>query len=34
MALGHSTLEMARRYTQALGFDDVYEKHILARPAD
>ena len=30
MALGHSTLEMTRRYTQALGFDDVFKRHITA----
>jgi len=25
MALGHTTLEMTRRYTQALGFEDVFK---------
>jgi integrase/recombinase XerC len=34
VALGHSTLEMTRRYTQALGFDDVFNRHILASPVD
>jgi len=34
MALGHSTLEMTRRYTQALGFEDVFKKHIVASPVD
>ena len=34
MALGHSTLEMTRRYTQALGFEDVFKRHVLASPVD
>ena len=34
MALGHSTLEMTGRYTQALGFEDVFKRHILASPVD
>lgn len=34
IALGHTTLEMTRRYTQALGFDDVFKRHVLARPVD
>jgi len=34
IALGHSTLEMTRRYTQALGFDDVFKRHVLASPVD
>jgi len=34
IALGHTTLEMTRRYTQALGFDDVYKRHISASPVD
>jgi hypothetical protein len=34
MALGHSTLEMTRRYTQALGFEDVFKRHITAPPVD
>jgi len=34
IALGHSTLEMTRRYTQALGFDDVFKRHMLASPVD
>ncbi|MFC2013130.1 tyrosine-type recombinase/integrase [Chloroflexota bacterium] len=34
MALGHSTLEMTRRYTQALGFEDVFKRHTLASPVD
>ena len=25
---------MARRYTQALGFDDVSKRHVLASPVD
>jgi len=28
--LGHTTLEMTRRYTQALGFDDVFKRHVQA----
>ena len=34
IALGHSTLEMTRRYTQALGFEDVFKRHVLASPVD
>ena len=34
IALGHTTLEMARRYTQALGFDDVFKRHVLASLVD
>jgi site-specific recombinase XerD len=34
MALGHSTLEMTRRYTQALGFEDVFKRHVVASPVD
>jgi site-specific recombinase XerD len=34
IALGHTTLEMTKRYTQALGFDDVFKRHILASPVD
>jgi site-specific recombinase XerD len=34
LALGHSTLEMTRRYTQALGFEDVFKRHIEASPVD
>lgn len=34
IALGHTTLEMTRRYTQALGFDDVYKRHMVASPVD
>jgi len=34
MALGHSTLEMTRRYTQALGFEDVFKRHVMASPVD
>jgi len=34
IALGHTTLEMTRRYTQALGFDDVFKRHIVASPMD
>ena len=34
IALGHTTLEMTRRYTQALGFEDVFKRHILASPVD
>jgi hypothetical protein len=33
IALGHTTLEMTRRYTQALGFDDVFKRH-EASPVD
>jgi site-specific recombinase XerD len=34
IALGHTTLEMTRRYTQALGFDDVFKRHVMASPVD
>ena len=34
IALGHSTLEMTRRYTQALGFEDVFKRHAAASPVD
>ena len=34
IALGHTTLEMTRRYTQALGFDDVFKRHVVASPVD
>ena len=34
IALGHTTLEMTRRYTQALGFEDVFKRHIQASPVD
>ena len=34
IALGHSTLEMTRRYTQALGFEDVFKKRVVASPVD
>ncbi|MFC2051562.1 tyrosine-type recombinase/integrase [Chloroflexota bacterium] len=34
MSLGHSTLEMTRRYTQALGFEDVFKRHVMASPVD
>jgi site-specific recombinase XerD len=33
-ALGHSSLEMTRRYCQALGFDEVFKSHELASPVD
>ena len=29
-----TTLEMTRRYTQALGFEDVFKRHVLASPVD
>ena len=32
--LGHSTLEMTRRYCQALGFEDVFKVHEVASPVD
>ncbi len=32
IVLGHSTLEMTRRYTQALGFEDVFKRHISTSP--
>jgi len=34
IALGHTTLEMTRRYTQALGFEDVFKRHIMASSVD
>jgi len=34
IALGHTPLEMTRRYTQALGFEDVFKRHIMASPVD
>jgi hypothetical protein len=34
IALGHTTLEMTRKYTQALGFEDVFKRHMLASPVD
>ena len=34
IALGHSTLKMTRRYTQALRFEDVFKRHVLASPVD
>ena len=34
IALGHTTLEMTRRYTQALGFEDVFKRHVMASPVD
>ena len=34
IALGHTTLEMTRRYTQALGFEDVFKRHMVASPVD
>ena len=34
IALGHTTLEMTRRYTQALGFEDVFKRHVIASPVD
>jgi len=33
IALGHSTLEMTRRYTQALGFEDVFKRHVCRTSA-
>ncbi len=32
--LGLTTLEMTRRYTQALGFEDVFKRHVVASPVD
>jgi site-specific recombinase XerD len=32
--LGHSSLDMTRRYCQSLGFDDAYAAHIKASPMD
>jgi len=34
IALGHTTLEMTRKYTQALGFEDVFKRHVMASPVD
>ncbi|MFC1955725.1 hypothetical protein ACFLWZ_04250 [Chloroflexota bacterium] len=34
IAVGHTTLEMTRRYTQALGFEDVFKRHVVASPVD
>jgi len=33
-SLGHSTLEMSRKYCQALSFEDVQRRHRLASPVD
>jgi site-specific recombinase XerD len=33
-ALGHSSLEMTRRYCSSLNWDDVYRKHQKASPVD
>ena len=33
-ALGHSSLEMTRHYTQALSYEDVLKKHEIASPVD
>jgi site-specific recombinase XerD len=33
-ALGHSSLEMTRRYCSSLSFEDVYKRHQLASPVD
>jgi len=27
-------IEMTRRYTQALGFEDVFKRHVIASPVD
>ena len=32
--LGHSSLEMTRRYCQALGFEDAFKEHEMASPID
>ena len=32
--LGHSSLEMTKRYCQSLGFDDAYKAHVKASPID
>ncbi|MDD4877303.1 MAG: site-specific integrase, partial [Dehalococcoidales bacterium] len=32
--LGHSSLEMTKRYCQSLGFDDAYQAHVKASPID
>lgn len=34
IALGHTTLEITRRYTQALGFDDAYKSRVVSSPVD
>ncbi|MFC1952150.1 tyrosine-type recombinase/integrase [Chloroflexota bacterium] len=34
IALGYTTLEMTRKYTQALGFEDVFKRHVMASPVD
>jgi len=34
ISLGHSTLDMTRRYCSSLGFDDVYKAHVAASPID
>ena len=34
VALGHNTLEMIRRHTQALGFGYVFKRHVVASPVD
>ena len=34
IALGQTTLEMTKKYTQALGFEDVFKRHIMANPVD
>lgn len=33
-SLGHSTLEMTRRYCEALGYEDVFRRHESASPVD
>jgi len=33
-SLGHSSLEMTKRYIQSLGFEDVYREHEKASPVD
>jgi len=33
-SLGHSSLEMTRRYCQALSFEDVFRRHQMASPVD
>ena len=32
--LGHSSLEMTKRYCQSLGFEDAYQAHVKASPID
>ncbi len=32
--LGHSSLEMTKRYCQSLGFEDAYKAHVKASPID